>query len=67
MSALFYNEDAWNNPENGRLAGTIIERNDKRIRIKDTHGGIWDVSIQDAFISPMVIWEDKIRILGSKQ
>ncbi|MBP9779492.1 hypothetical protein KBD33_02605 [Candidatus Gracilibacteria bacterium] len=67
VSDLLYNEGSWDMPENGRLAGTIIERNDKQISVKDTHGGIWDVSIQDSFISPMVIWEERIRILGSKQ
>ncbi len=67
VSDLLYNEWSWDMPENGRLAGTIIERNDKQISVKDTHGGIWDVSIQDSFISPMVIWEERIRILGSKQ
>jgi hypothetical protein len=72
MSALFYNEDAWNNPENGRLAGTIIERKlTQRIRTQRVlMGGLWDDQIQHVHLYPQrfnEILTIEIRILWSKQ
>ncbi len=68
VTALIYNEAAWNSPENRRLAGTIIEKTNIFIKIKSIDESIWNIDITTAFVSPKVIWTigEKVRILWRK-
>ncbi len=68
VSNILYNESAWNNPENGRLAGTIENIDSQNIVFKALDGNIWNVGMRQSNISPMVslVKGEKIRILGNK-
>lgn len=68
VSSILYNESAWNNPDNGRLAGTIEDIRSQNITLRSLDGNIWNVDIQQCNISPMVslVKGEKIRILGNK-
>ncbi|MDD2565858.1 MAG: hypothetical protein PHZ26_01575 [Candidatus Gracilibacteria bacterium] len=67
VSNILYNESTWNNPDNGRLAGTIIGINDNIIKLKSINGTIWNINLKNSFISPMINLNlnEKIRILGN--
>ena len=65
VSNILYNESAWNDPTNWRLAWTILEYNEFSLKLKSLDDKIWTVNLTNAFISPMSdtdIWE-KIRII----
>jgi hypothetical protein len=68
VSNILYNESAWNNPDNGRLAGTIENIDSQSIVLKALDGNIWNVDIRQSGISPMIslIKGEQIRILGIK-
>jgi hypothetical protein len=56
----------WSDPENGFLAGVIIEDNEDTILIEDLNGKKWEISIQEIIISQKVSLEigEKIKIIG---
>jgi len=56
----------WSDPENGLLAGVIIEDNDGIIMIEDHSGNKWEISIEEIIISERVSLEigEKIKIIG---
>lgn len=66
VSSVLYNEWAWNNPSNWRLAWEIIDIWNNQLKLKSLDWKIWNIDITDSFISPMTDIElnDKIRILG---
>lgn len=68
VSNFLYNESSWNDPENGRLAGIIIDVQEWKFQLKSTDGGIWNIDIRNVFVSPMVTGkvDEKIRILWKK-
>ncbi|MDD2916793.1 MAG: hypothetical protein PHH70_03030 [Candidatus Gracilibacteria bacterium] len=68
VSSVIYNENSWNDPNNGRLAGTVVEINTDKITFESIDGTIWNVNATHAFISPMISLNigEKIRILGKK-
>ncbi|MEA1937230.1 MAG: hypothetical protein U9N04_03905 [Patescibacteria group bacterium] len=57
----------WSHPENGFLAGVILEnRNDETILIKDFNDKEWEIDIQNTVIRRRVLLEpkEKIKIIG---
>lgn len=68
VSNFLYNESSWNDPENGKLAGIIIGVEKWGIRLQSTDGGIWNIDMRNAVISPMVVGKvnEKIRIIWKK-
>lgn len=56
----------WSEPENGYLAGTIIEVEETSIQLTDFHEKIWTVDIEHANIPPVVLISEgeKIKIIG---
>lgn len=57
----------WSEPENGFLAGTIIEVNNTNIELKDLTGDLWKINIEQANIPrPDLISEgEKIKLIGN--
>lgn len=56
----------WSVPENGYLAGTIIEVAETSIQLTDFHEKIWTVNVEHANIPPVVLISEgeKIKIIG---
>ncbi|MCB9291486.1 MAG: hypothetical protein H6560_29565 [Lewinellaceae bacterium] len=56
----------WSMPEEGYLAGEIVETGLGTFRLKDFQGKEWTVSYQDAFIPPVVLLErgEKVKLVG---
>lgn len=56
----------WNQPDQGRLSGTILERNGESIIIEDAQGTKWTISIENATKPPRVklIAGEKIKLIG---
>lgn len=65
ISNILYNGSSWDSPENGRLAGNISQIDSAKIEFRDINGQIWEIHIENAFISPFVErkQDEKIRIL----
>ena len=56
----------WSEPENGFLAGTIIEVNNAKIEIIDLSGEVWEIDIKQANIprSVEITEGEKIKFIG---
>lgn len=65
ISNTLYKGSFWHNPENGRLAGDILQIDPVKMEFRDINGQIWKIHIEKAFISPFVERKqnEKIRIL----
>jgi hypothetical protein len=61
-------EAQWSQPEKGFLAGTISSVNEKEIKLIDSNGNLWKISItEDTFIKPSasLVKNEKIKVIGS--
>lgn len=58
----------WSNPDQGFLAGTILEEGTEVMRLRDFAHEEWQVTLTDAFIAPIVMLEpgEVIKIIGQK-
>ena len=56
----------WSDPENGFLAGVIVEDNEDTILIEDLNGKKWEISTEEVIISQRVSLKigEKIKIIG---
>jgi len=57
----------WQNPETGRLAGTVLTISDSKLKIEDLQEQIWQIDISEARIlldNPKK--NDKVRIIGEE-
>ena len=65
VSNILYNESSWNDPNNWRLAWTIIDINNEMIKLKSIDWMIWSVNIKNSFLSQSVSLrvDEKVRVL----
>lgn len=58
----------WNNPDEGYLAGTILQANSEIIDLRDFNGRQWQIPYEGAFIAPIIMLEpgEYIKIIGKK-
>ena len=72
VSAVGQQQIIWNNPDTGRLAGTVRKVHDEFFTVKSITGDTWLVTIDDVFEKQTVIFNalvsrgKEIRILGFK-
>jgi hypothetical protein len=70
VSVIGQQQIIWNNPDTGRLAGTVRKVRDDFFTVKDVTGKMWLVTIDDVFEKETVIFNTlvsrgkEIRILG---
>lgn len=59
----------WASPENGRLAGKIIDSDNSTLLLEDVSGTLWQIRIGDARIATgtMLIPEALLKIIGTKE
>lgn len=57
----------WNQPNEGRISGSIIDYKSDTIFLKDFQGHRWNVITENAFMSPRVLLEkgEEIKVNGS--
>lgn len=60
---------SWMQPENGFLAGTIIELNETSFQMEDFNGKLWDISFEGAFIAGRAKMNvgSEIKLIGMQQ
>ncbi len=70
ISVLGQQQAVWNNPELGRLAGTVRKVHDEFFTVKDLSGDTWLVTLDEVFGKDTVIFNalvdrnNKVRVLG---
>jgi hypothetical protein len=57
----------WSMPQDGYLAGDIIDVTAEALHLKDLQGKKWTIRYEDAFIPPVVLLErgEKVKLLGA--
>jgi hypothetical protein len=53
LADIVYRESSWNEPENGRLSGTIQGVGPEGISLRDLDGNLWKIDISGAHIGKM--------------
>jgi len=70
ISALGQQQAFWNNPEHGRLAGTVRKVHDEFFTVKDITGETWLVTLDEVFrkdsviLNALVDRNNKVRVIG---
>jgi len=67
ISDIIYQASSWNNPEGGRIAGTIMEINTDELVIRSLDGQVWKISTINAKIGSMteISTNERVRIIGT--
>jgi hypothetical protein len=67
LSDTIYRLSSWNEPENGRIAGTIQSRETDSILLRSLDGKIWKIYTNNSFYGEMtkIGIGEKVRIFGT--